>query len=157
MANDNESNKNCLTFKLGDVSYAVDVRMIREIIAYEDITPVPRTTGYLKGVMNIRGNIVPIIDFRVLFGIPVQENGKSTSIIVTEVQKEDESATVFGFITDAVEGVKELNNKTVQNLSSMGLSASQNRFITNLGQSGDSFILVLDPQEILRYAEEAEA
>ncbi|MCM1322238.1 MAG: chemotaxis protein CheW [Bacteroides sp.] len=152
----NTENKNrtiCFTFTLGDVTYAVDVKSVKEVLVYESITPVPRSVEYMKGVMNIRGSVIPVIDFRILFGIPVAQNGKNTSIIVTEVIAEDDAPLAFGFIADAVEGVSELDGEFLQDLADSGQGAIQNRFVKKIGRNGDHFILMLDMDEILRHVE----
>ena len=66
-----ETNDAFLTFVLGDVAYAVDVCSVREVLTYETVTRVPRTAAYLKGVLNIRGTVIPVIDLRILFNISV--------------------------------------------------------------------------------------
>ena len=73
------------SFMLSGTAYAVPVTAVKEVLPYEQVTPVPRTPDYLKGVVNIRGTVISVIDFRVLFGLPISEVGKETSIIVSEV------------------------------------------------------------------------
>lgn len=149
----NASNNVYFTFVLGDVAYAIDVQSVKEVLTYEAITPVPRTVNYMKGVMNIRGTVISVIDFRVLFNIPVKENEKSTSIVVTEVSSQNEAPLTFGFIADSVEGVNALDAEIDKSNIDSGLSAINNDFIRSLGRLGDRFVLILDTPKILESVE----
>ncbi|MCQ2982609.1 MAG: chemotaxis protein CheW [Treponemataceae bacterium] len=145
----NESTKNTspyFTFKFGDVAYAVEVTSVKEVLGYEQITPVPRTAEYMKGVMNIRGTVISVIDFRVLFGLPVNEPTKATSIIVTEAALEGEAPITFGFIADIVTGVGPLENEPTSN-------KSKTQYVRKLGRLGQDLVLILDLQEILSHIE----
>lgn len=149
----NASNNVYFTFVLGDVAYAIDVQSVKEVLTYEAITPVPRTVNYMKGVMNIRSTVISVIDFRVLFNIPVKENEKSTSIVVTEVSSQNEAPLTFGFIADSVEGVNALDAEIDKSNIDSGLSAINNDFIRSLGRLGDRFVLILDTPKILESVE----
>jgi purine-binding chemotaxis protein CheW len=153
MNENNASNNVYFTFVLGDVAYAIDVQSVKEVLTYEAITPVPRTVNYMKGVMNIRGTVISVIDFRVLFNIPVKENEKSTSIVVTEVSSQNEAPLTFGFIADSVEGVNALDAEIDKSNIDSGLSAINNDFIRSLGRLGDRFVLILDTPKILESVE----
>ncbi len=141
------------TFILGDGAFAVDVRSVKEVLTYETITKVPRTASYMKGVMNVRGTVVSVIDFRMLFDIPASAEEKETSIIVTEVTAEDEQPLTFGFIADGVDGVGELEDVVSQDVVSAGSLSMHNKFIKKLGRKGDDFVLILDMEKILEHVE----
>ena len=144
---DTLSSTSYFTFLFGDVSYAVEVTSVKEVLPLEKITPVPRTADYLKGVINIRGSVVSIIDFRVLFGLPVSEPGKDTSIIVAEVIDKDGTILTFGFIADSVTGVGLLDKAP---------SAASNKtpFVKLLGHIDNSLVLILDLYKIFHFVEE---
>ncbi len=145
----NENNTNTapyFTFKFGDVSYAVEVTSVKEVLGYEQITHVPRSAEYMKGVMNIRGTVISVIDFRVLFGLPVSEPTKATSIIVTEASIDGEgngtAPITFGFIADVVTGVGPLEDEPTN-------KKSKTQFVKKLGRSGSDLVLILDLADIL--------
>lgn len=152
--NENNDLRNVFfTFMLGDVLYAIDVRSIKEVLTYEAITPVPRTEKYMKGVMNIRGAVISIIDLHILFNIPAVTDEESTSIVVTEVTLEGDTPFSFGFIADSVNGVTTLDAELPKNHVESGLSVVNSEFITALGRTGDQFVLILDMEQILQHLE----
>lgn len=144
--NENLSNAAYFTFLLGDVSYAVEVTTVKEVLPYEKITPVPRTAEYMKGVINIRGTVVTVIDFRVLFGIDIKPVTKDTSIIVAEIQLSDGSCLSFGFIADSVNGVGPLEREP-------SVTGSNTKFVKMLGKNGSELVLVLDLNAIFSHVE----
>ncbi len=135
--NENLSNAAYFTFLLGDVTYAVEVTTVKEVLPYEKVTPVPRTADYMKGVINIRGTVVTVIDFRVLFGIEIKPVKKDTSIIVAEIQQDNGSIMTFGFIADSVNGVGPLEREP-------SAAGTDTRFVKMLGKDGTNLVLVLD-------------
>jgi purine-binding chemotaxis protein CheW len=139
--NENLSNAAYFTFLLGDVTYAVEVTTVKEVLPYEKVTPVPRTAEYMKGVINIRGTVVTVIDFRVLFGIDIKPVKKDTSIIVAEIQQDDGSNMTFGFIADSVNGVGPLEREP-------SATGTNTQFVKMLGKDGDNLVLVLDLNKI---------
>lgn len=94
-----------LTFALGHESYGIDVLQVREIIRLTDITTVPQMPDYVRGVINLRGKIIPVIDLRVRFGFPDVKNTDQTCIIVVQVKLPEGKATQMGLIVDGVEEV----------------------------------------------------
>ena len=143
----NNTTDNFFSFMLGDTAYAVPVTAVKEVLPYEKITPVPRTPEYLKGVVNIRGTVISVIDFRILFGIPVSEVGKETSIIVSEVCNPGETPFVFGFIADSVNEVGSLEKEPAGSGSNM-------QFVQMIGKNNNQMVLVLDLNKILGHIEE---
>jgi purine-binding chemotaxis protein CheW len=97
-----------LTFVLGHECYGVPVLKVREIIRLCDITPVPQMPDYIKGVLNLRGKIIPVADLRMKFRLAKVENTKHTCIVVVQVVMVDQSVTPIGLIVDAVEEVLNL-------------------------------------------------
>lgn len=142
-----------LTFVLGGVTYAVDVCTVREILSYETITRVPRTAPYLKGVMNIRGTVISVIDLRDLLNIEAANDIEDASIIVAEIQIPGEQEMVCGFIADDVESVIALESVT-GTADDSAMEMMHNEFISQVGHSGERFVLILDMLKIIRHVEE---
>lgn len=94
-----------LTFVLGQESYGVEVLKIREIIRMADITAIPQMPSYVKGVINLRGKIIPVVDLRVKFGLMKADTTDSTCIVVVQVQAAGGTETLMGLVVDAVEEV----------------------------------------------------
>ena len=135
------------SFMLSDTAYAVPVTAVKEVLPYEQVTPVPRTPEYLRGVVNIRGTVISVIDFRVLFGLPISEIGKETSIIVSEVANNNEAPFVFGLIADSVNEVSSLEKEPAGSRSNM-------QFVQMIGKNNNQMVLVLDLNKILSHIEE---
>lgn len=142
----NNTTDNFFSFMLAETSYAVPVTAVKEVLPYEQVTPVPRTPEYLKGVVNIRGTVISVIDFRVLFGLPISEIGKETSIIVSEVCNNGEPPFVFGFIADSVNEVGSLEKEPAGSGSNM-------QFVQMIGKTNNQMVLVLDLIKILNHIE----
>jgi purine-binding chemotaxis protein CheW len=103
-----------LTFVLGREHYGVPVLKVREIIRLCDITPVPQMPDYIKGVLNLRGKIIPVADLRVKFRLASTENTDLTCIVVVQVSLADKSSTLMGLIVDAVEEVANLTPADIE-------------------------------------------
>lgn len=143
----NNTTDTFFSFMLSDTAYAVPVTSVKEVLPYEQVTPVPRTPEYLKGVVNIRGTVISVIDFRILFGLPITEVGKETSIIVSEVYNNGETPFVFGFIADSVNEVSSLEREPAGSNSNM-------QFVQMIGKNNNHLVLVLDLDKILSHIEE---
>src|SRR5574342_727501 len=96
-----------LTFKLGDEVFALDITKVREVLDFTAITKVPRTPDFMRGVINLRGSVVPVVDLRLKFGMKATEKTVNTCIIITEVTVDSET-TVLGALADSVQEVIEL-------------------------------------------------
>lgn len=103
-----------LTFVLGREHYGVPVLKVREIIRLCDITPVPQMPDYIKGVLNLRGKIIPVADLRVKFRLASTENTDLTCIVVVQVSLADKTSTLMGLIVDAVEEVANLTAADIE-------------------------------------------
>ena len=148
-----------LTFILGDVLYAVDVRSVREVLDYEHITKVPRTVPYMKGVLNIRGTVIPVIDLRMLFNVEPSADEEDTSIIVAELDCDDGTDIMFGVVADYVENVMQINQidtnseENTDDTPVSVLNVMNNRFIKGLGKIEKRFVIILDMQKIISFIE----
>ena len=108
-----------LTFTLGNEEYAVGVLKVREIIKLMEITAVPQVPPYVKGVVNLRGRVIPIVDLRVRFGLPAVEYAERTCIVVVELGLQD-SAALIGLIVDAVSDVLTIATDDLTDAATVG-------------------------------------
>ena len=109
-----------LAFCLGSEDYGLEILTVREIIGLIDITPLPRTPDYVKGVMNLRGRIIPVIDLRLKFGLPGADATKETCVIVVESQAEDGERTTMGVVVDSVREVQDIPRSAIEEAPSFG-------------------------------------
>ncbi len=140
-ANSNEEGK-YLTFKLADEEYGVEILKVREIMGMMDITAVPRMPAYVKGVINLRGKVIPVIDLRLKFDLDEAEHTEQTCIIVVDVGKE------IGIIVDTVSEVLDISTADVEPPPSMGGSVDTS-FILGMGKVGDAVKILLDIDKVL--------
>ena len=138
--------KQYLTFQLGEEVFAVDVFHVREILEFTTVTKVPRTPDYMRGVINLRGGVVPVLDMRLRFGLSQTEKTVDTCIIVVEVFFEDES-TVIGALVDSVQEVLELEPDQIEPAPRIGTQL-KTEFIKGMGKRDDRFIILLDIDKI---------
>jgi purine-binding chemotaxis protein CheW len=109
-----------LTFVLGNESYGVEVLKIREIIRMQNITPVPQMPEYVKGVINLRGKVIPVVDLRVKFMLSKVETTERTCIVVVQVILASGTTTQMGLIVDAVEEVINIGTSDIENTPEFG-------------------------------------
>lgn len=140
-----------LTFKLGEEVYAVDVAKVREILDFSPITKVPRTPEYMRGVINLRGSVVPVVDMRLKFGMPKTEKSVNTCIVVVEVMLENES-TIIGALADSVQEVIELEPGQIELPPKIG-SRLKVEFLKGMGKIGDRFLMILDIDKVFSSGE----
>jgi purine-binding chemotaxis protein CheW len=140
-----------LTFTLDGEQYAIGVAKVREVLEHTKITRLPRTAEFMKGIINLRGAGVPVIDLRLKFGLPETPITKDTSIIVMEVESQD-GKVVVGALADAVHEVVEIDEKSVENAPRFGTRLSA-EFIKGVGKKDDSFIIILDIDRIFNAEE----
>ncbi len=140
-----------LTFTLGDEHYGVDILRVQEIKGYTAVTRIPNTPDFIKGVLNLRGTIVPIVDLRTKFGMEKIEYTRFTVIVVVVVQER-----VMGIIVDAVSDVLNIPQKDVQPTPPFGSSVDVS-FISGIGKCADKLVAILDIDRILSVAELAQA
>ena len=131
-----------LTFKLSDEIFAVEVSKVREILEYIKITKVPRTPEFMRGVINVRGSVVPVLDLRLKFGMSVTEQSINTCIIVLEINFEGET-TILGALADSVQEVIELEPDQIEPAPKIGTQL-RTEFIKGIGKRDNEFIMILD-------------
>jgi purine-binding chemotaxis protein CheW len=143
-----------LTFVLADEDYAVPVENVREVLEVGDITKVPGTPQAMRGVINVRGSVVPVMDLRLKFGMSETEHTRDACIIVMELRRGtgDEEAAIIGALADSVQEVLELPEEQLQDAPQFG-SAIDSRYIRALARHEEEFIMVLDLPEVFGHQE----
>jgi len=135
-----------LTFKLSDEMFGVDVAQVREILDYIKVTKVPQTPDFMCGVINLRGNVVPVVDMRLKFGMEKTEKTVDTCIVVMEVFVEGET-TILGALVDSVQEVFELTPDDIEPAPKIGTKLNTD-FIKGMGKKDDLFIIILNIDKI---------
>lgn len=130
-----------LTFKLGEEIFAVDVAQVREILDFTTITKVPQTPEFMRGVINLRGSVVPVVDMRLKFGMSKTDKSVNTCIVVVEVVMENETL-VIGALADSVQEVIELEPSQIEPPPKIG-SRLKVEFLKGMGKRDEHFIMIL--------------
>jgi purine-binding chemotaxis protein CheW len=131
-----------ITFKLGDELFAIDVAHVREVLDLSEITRVPTAPSYMRGVVNVRGSAVPVVDLRLKFGLPPTTDSVNTRIVVIELDLDGEP-TVVGGLADSVHEVLELERGQIREPPRIAMRWRAD-MIEGLGKKADQFIIVLD-------------
>jgi purine-binding chemotaxis protein CheW len=143
-----------LTFHLGDEGYGLEILKVQEIIGMLEITKIPQTPNYVKGVINLRGKVIPVIDLRLKFGMPEQELTRKTCIIVVQVQKSD-TALIIGIVVDEVSEVLNISGEQIEAAPSLGMQVNTH-FILGMAKTESAVKILLDIDKVLS-AEEMNA
>ncbi len=136
-----------LTFALANEQYGLEILKVREIIGYINVTAVPQTPGYVKGVINLRGQVIPVVDLRTKFGMETAEVTDQTCIIVVEIQQDDRTFST-GIVVDSVQEVLDVDGQSIEPAPQFG-SAVETDFILGMGKVGDSVKILLDIDKVL--------
>ncbi len=132
-----------LTFALGTEEYGLEILSVREIIGLMEITAIPEVSDYVKGVINLRGKVIPVIDLRLKFGMPKMEYTKETCIIVLNM-----NSNFIGIIVDKVCEVLDIAQNDIEPPPEFGSSVSTD-FIIGMGKVGNKVKILLDMQKVL--------
>jgi len=135
-----------LSFKLGDDEFAAHVSKVLNILEMIKITPVPRSPEYMKGVVNLRGAVLPIIDTRIKFGMTPTEYTQNTCIVVMDILM-DKDTIQLGALVDSVVSVIEIENDQIQPPPSLG-SKYKSEFILGVAKIEEHFIMILDMDKV---------
>jgi purine-binding chemotaxis protein CheW len=141
-----------LTFTLDDEEFALQIAKVREVLDYPNITKVPRMPDYLCGVINLRGNVVPVVDLRLKFGMAQTEKTVDTCVVIVEAELEGE-AMVMGALADSVHEVLDLAAADIEPPPRMG-TRLDTAFIKGMGRQGERFIIILDIDRVLSTEEQ---
>ena len=136
-----------LTFQLGGEMYAVGILNVKEIIEYGQLTEIPMMPAFIRGVINLRGSVVPVIDLGARFGGHATETSRRTCIVIIELVHEDERHDI-GIVVDAVSEVLEISSADIEPAPSFGAKIRTD-FIAGMGKVGGRFVIVLDIQKVL--------
>lgn len=132
-----------LTFQLGEELYGVDILRVQEIKGYTAVTRIPNTPPHIKGVLNLRGTIVPIVELRTKFGMPTIDYTMFTVIVVVVVREK-----IMGLVVDAVSDVLNIDKKDIQPAPQFGAKVDVS-FLNGIGKSGDKLVALLDMDRLL--------
>lgn len=135
-----------VTFKSGNEYFGLKIQYVNEIIVFQEITEIPESEDYIKGLINLRGKIIPVIDVRIRFKQEPVEYNDRTCIIVINVKD-----TVVGLIVEKVAEVVEIKQEDILASPSIGHEdKSQNKYVYGIGKVGESVKLLLDPDKLLK-------
>ena len=136
-----------LTFLLAGEEYAISILEVKEIIEYDTVTAVPKTPKWIRGVINLRGSVVPVVDLAVKFGLEQKPVTKTTCIVIVETQYENQNTTM-GVIADAVSQVMDIAADEVQEVPAFGTRITVD-YLDGMAQLGKKFVLLLDIDKVL--------
>ena len=141
-----EENHQYLTFKLDDEVFALGIDKVREVLDYTSVTKVPQTPDFMRGVINLRGSVVPVVDMRLKFGMAKTEKTVNTCIIIVEINLEGET-TVLGALADSVQEVLDLEPQQIEPAPKIGTKLRTD-FIRGMGKRDEQFIIILDIDKV---------
>ena len=136
-----------LTFALANEEYGLESLKVREIIGYIDVTAVPQTPHFIKGVINLRGQVIPVVDLRAKFGMETTEVTEQTCIIVVEIAQGTRTCNT-GIVVDRVQEVLDIAGSAIEEAPQFDASVNTD-FILGMGKVGDSVKILLDIDRVL--------
>jgi len=137
-----------LTFTLGDESYGVPVLKVREIIRLTPITSVPQMPDYVKGVINLRGKVIPVVDLRLKFGLARAESNERTCTVVVQVELAGQNKTLMGLIVDGVEEVVQIGAQDIESTPDFG-SSLDTAYILGMAKVKNAVKALLDIDKVV--------
>jgi len=140
-----------LTYCLGDEVFALNIDKVREVLDYTTVTRVPQTPDFMRGVINLRGSVVPVIDMRLKFGMAQATQSVNTCIIITEVEQDGE-VTVLGALADSVQEVLDMGPEQIEPAPRIG-NVLNTEFIKGMGRQDDRFVIILDIDKVFSKVE----
>jgi purine-binding chemotaxis protein CheW len=151
MSTDQSEIRTYLSFKLSDEVFAINVSKVLNILEMKQITKVPKTPTYLKGVINLRGTVLPVVDLRIKFGLPESLATVDTSIIVLSIEK-DSDTIMLGILVDAVREVLEFKTDEIAPSPTIGTKYNSG-FIEGMWRVNENFIMILDIDKVFSVEE----
>lgn len=146
-----------LTFVLGTEHYGLPILKVQEIIGILDITPVPRMPSHVRGVINLRGKVIPVIDLRLRFGIEASADSKRTCIVVVQIRPSGSGDTVtMGMVVDVVSEVQDIPSDQIEPAPAFGTTVDT-AYILGVGKLGKRVVILLDIDRVLTATELATA
>jgi len=135
-----------LTFKLKEEVFAIEISKVREVLEYTALTKVPRTPDFMSGIINLRGNVVPVIDLNLKLGMPQTERTIDTCIIIVEIAVSGETV-VLGALTDSVQEVIEIEPENIEPVPRIGTNLNI-EFLQGMGKKDDHFMMIFDIDKV---------
>jgi purine-binding chemotaxis protein CheW len=139
----NEARQEFLTFRLGPQEFGVDILKVQEIRGYENVTRIPDTPDYIKGVINLRGAVVPVVDLRLKFRLAAEYDAFTVMIVLNT------ASAVVGVVVDSVSDVSAFTAEQLKPAPDFGKTVDA-RFLTGIGMDGERMVLLLDIDEMLK-------
>lgn len=136
-----------LTFLLAGEEYAIGILKVKEIIEYDTVTVVPKTPKWIRGVINLRGSVVPVVDLAVKFGLEERPVTRTSCIVILEGQLENQNTTM-GIVADSVSQVMDLAEEDIREVPEFGTRVQVN-YLLGMAQMGKKFALLLDVDKVL--------
>ena len=136
-----------LSFRLADEDFALDIAKVREVLDLPNITSVPRTQDFVRGVINLRGAVVPVVDLRLKFGMDTPAPTVHTRVIITEIDLDDDP-TMLGALADSVQEVMELEALSIETPPKLGIHI-KTEYLKGMGKRGDEFVMILDLDKVI--------
>lgn len=139
----NVEHRQCVTFQLDDEIYGINVMLVQEVLRVTDIAPVPGAPAYVVGIINLRGNVVTVIDTRMRFGLPSKEIDDLTRIVIIESEKQ-----IVGIIVDSVSEVVDIYSNEIESAPNVGNDETA-RYIEGVVSRGDELLILVDLNKLL--------
>ncbi len=152
MKDENVGNKHrqCVTFRLDDEIYGINVMLVQEVLRVTDIAPVPGAPGYVVGIINLRGNVVTVIDTRMRFGLSPREMDDATRIVIIETEKQ-----TVGMVVDSVSEVVNIYSNEIESAPNVGNDETA-RYIEGVVSRGEHLLILVDLNKLLNDGEWAD-
>ena len=137
----------CVTFTLENETYGINVMQVQEVLREVEVAPVPGAPHYVIGIINLRGNVVSVIDARIRFGLPIKESDDMSRIIVIEVQHQ-----IIGILVDSVAEVVDIDLSEIDTAPNVG-NAETSKYIDGVVSRGDKLLILVDLNKLLSESE----
>lgn len=142
--------RQCVTFRLDDESFGINVMLIQEVLRVTDIAPVPGAPDYVIGIINLRGNVVTVIDTRMRFGLPSRDFDDATRIVIIETENQ-----TVGIVVDSVAEVVDIYSNEIETAPNVGNDETA-RYIEGVVSRGEELLILVDLNKLLTEGEWAE-
>lgn len=151
-SNDENISNQYLTFTLRDEDFAIDIAKVREVLDVTAMTKLPQMPSYISGVINLRGNVVPVLDLGCRLGMDPVVPTKNTCVVIVE-SKIDDDLVSLGTLTDSVQMVLDLKDSEIETVPRMGTNINTD-FINGMGKQGEKFLVILNIDRVLSHGGE---
>ncbi|MCK9170418.1 MAG: chemotaxis protein CheW [Treponema sp.] len=145
------NNSRFLCFMLNNENYCIDILRVKELMGMTAITPLPGTPGFIRGIINLRGLIIPVVDLRLKFGLPFLDYSKRTCIIVVEVAYESETI-LMGIVVDAIQEVVSIPDEKLSKIPYISAQV-KSEYIKGIADTPEGIQIVLDVMKVLNEKE----